>query len=84
MSAPINDGGPAFPRTIHEIELDVPGMTLRDWFAGQALAGFLMQPFDESIEEIGETWEQALVRIPRAAYGYADAMLVARAKGRGQ
>lgn len=82
MSAPINDGGPAFPRD--ERYLGHNGMTLRDWFAGQALVGFLMQPFDASIEEIGETWEQALERIPRGAYGYADAMLVARAKGSGQ
>ena len=42
-------GGPAFPRPIstddHEhscnISYDQTGMTLRDWFAGQALVGFL-------------------------------------------
>jgi hypothetical protein len=42
----INDGGPAFPVTnpaIHEAH----GMTLRDWFAGQALAGYNAHPTAE-------------------------------------
>ena len=41
MSTPINDGGPAFPvaETIHVYGHN--GMTLRDYFAGQALAGIL-------------------------------------------
>lgn len=42
MSA--SDGGPAFPRPTvaleRETEWGADGMTLRDWFAGQALAGF--------------------------------------------
>ncbi len=48
MSAEINDGGPAFPfGQISEITGQpingyfAPGMTLRDWFAGQALAGLV-------------------------------------------
>jgi len=44
-----NDGGPAFPRPASMMALhDEPtlhrafaGMSLRDWFAGQALAGML-------------------------------------------
>ena len=47
MSAKINDGGPAFPMTGSTANWDAEkgqyvaqyGMTLRDWFAGQALAG---------------------------------------------
>ena len=31
-----NDGGPAFPGG----NMQYPGMSLRGWFAGQALAGF--------------------------------------------
>jgi hypothetical protein len=31
------DGGPAFPR------MGVEGMTLRDWFAGQALVGLIVE-----------------------------------------
>lgn len=40
MSAP--DGGPAFPLAVPvEFQFANDGMTLRDWFAGQALAGFM-------------------------------------------
>ena len=34
----IKDGGPAFPFS-DELHGFYPGMTLRDWFAGQALKG---------------------------------------------
>ena len=44
-----------------------PGMTLRDWFAGQALAGF----FTRGNQMPDET-------IARQCYGIADAMLIAR------
>jgi len=36
---PINDGGQAFPCASNNF--DSPGMSLRDWFAGQALQGLL-------------------------------------------
>ncbi len=43
----INDGGPAFPMSYdNSLAYTYPshkGMTLRDWFAGQALAGLLSQ-----------------------------------------
>ena len=42
MKPQINDGGPAFPMTgegCHNPLYSQPGMTLRDYFAGQALAG---------------------------------------------
>lgn len=45
------------------------GMTLRDWFAGQALAGMCAQPTD------GNANADA-----RYAYHLADAMLAERAK----
>jgi hypothetical protein len=58
---------PAFPfptnHPAHE------GMTLRDWFAGQALAGITGDP---SVEDMDQN------EIARAAYLYADAMLEAR------
>lgn len=47
MNAPINDGGPAFPTKYPAIDPGSsvfhtePGMTMRDYFAAQALAGQL-------------------------------------------
>lgn len=41
MSKP-NDGGPAFPRPANPpYNSSANGMSLRDWFAGQALAGIM-------------------------------------------
>lgn len=44
MSKP--DGGPAFPSTVNPSTGDYinDGMSLRDWFAGQALTGILASP----------------------------------------
>ena len=39
MNTPQNDGGQAFP--MHERDDALRGMSLRDWFAGQALQGLL-------------------------------------------
>ncbi len=39
MSAPINDGGPAFPTPVGIQHND--GMTLRDYFAAAALQGLM-------------------------------------------
>lgn len=40
----INDGGPAFPCTASDLNNPAPGMSLRAYFAGQALAGMLANP----------------------------------------
>jgi len=71
MSAPTNDGGPAFPMTgeeCHNLRYSQPGMTLRDYFAGQALAGALADP----------TCDLAPIELAKIAYREADAMLAAR------
>ena len=44
MDTPINNGGPAFPFPVSvypsgQVQPGCYGMSLRDWFAGQALAG---------------------------------------------
>jgi hypothetical protein len=66
-----NDGGPAFPAPAYAANITDKGMTLRDYFAGQALAGILLnyttQKFGASEFTVGT-----------AAYQYADAMLAAR------
>ena len=48
-----------------------PGMTLRDWFAGQALAGILSNP------SLSDT--KAALWVANYAIEAADAMLAARA-----
>jgi hypothetical protein len=66
----IDDGRPAFPF----VETDPlcgtrihPGMTLRDWFAGQALAGLSSEVIASSFSSIASL-----------SYKTADAMLLAR------
>ena len=58
-----NDGGPAFPSD----RADREGMSLRDWFAGQALAGLCSGNLPFCPGQVSAT-----------AYAYADAMLKAR------
>ena len=81
---PCDDGGPAFPMAgeqryndpVHGIikPSDIwgngfPGMTLRDYFAGQALAGVVSDGDSARPEDIA-----------RWSYQYADAMLKVRGK----
>jgi hypothetical protein len=74
MNTPINDGGPAFPthENVNDPRTDgfhsVSGMTLRDWFAGQALMGQIARGAD--YEKPSHAAEDA--------YDLADAMLAAR------
>jgi hypothetical protein len=65
------DGGRAFPGSGDEFAAD--GMSLRDYFAGQALAGFCAAD-TEDFPEGGFT----PTKIAALAYQYADAMLEAR------
>ena len=73
MSAQINDGGPAFARSATKgtsgiiIRDAQTGMSLRDYFAGQALAGLLADS-NASSRSVYAT----------DAYDLADAMLAAR------
>lgn len=72
----IKDGGPAFPGGMnwHPKSGDPAhqtGMTLRDWFAGQALSNPRTFPAD---------W-MCTQDIADQAYAIADAMISARSKG---
>ena len=60
------DGGPAFP-CLEAKNAPNEGMSLRDYFAGQALAGQAAQPTDGDVRAIA--WY---------CYELADAMLKAR------
>lgn len=57
------------------------GMTLRDWFAGQALAGFVAAPNDSPYGcVIGRHKKIPPEAISALAYELADAMLAEREK----
>ena len=75
MSTPTNDGGPAFPhfKTNKQGKTELcpqGGMTLRDYFAGQALAGMFADYFRSLNHEP--------YVVAHDAYVFADAMLAAR------
>lgn len=67
------NGGPAFPRAPLGEDCNKPwghqdGMSLSDWFAGQALAGIMTAP-----DDLKSASDAAQI-----AYRIADAMLEAR------
>ena len=81
MSTPFNNnnnGGPAFPMTgegCHNPLYSQPGMTLRDYFAGQVLAG--------SVDPTSAIYGNNVIDlqaslIAASAYKIAEAMLAAR------
>lgn len=75
MSGPENP--PAFPRTgegFGNPRYDEAGMTLRDWFAGQAVIGIM------STAGAFERTDRRIDMVARKAYEFADAMLAERAK----
>jgi hypothetical protein len=90
-----NDGGPAFPRSGFEASPEVSckcdtlpqaGMSLRDWFAGQALIGLLAAETKDwnSAAETGPGQQYAGKEpgnlLALGAFAIADAMLAQRAK----
>jgi hypothetical protein len=73
MSAPTNDGGPAFPAPAYAANITDKGMTLRDYFAAQALVGLCVPGLKD-----GPITEWEFDRIAPVAWKAADAMLAAR------
>ena len=73
----INDGGPAFPRPMAETSLggnyEQDGMTLRDWFAGQAFPAIYAD-----LCEISMASTDRMLRAAKLSLAAADAMLAAR------
>jgi hypothetical protein len=96
MSAPTNDGGNAFPHAQRLWDNDaqswavhsVGGMTLRDYFAGQALAGFVgewekeirLEGTDDICDAKRRESERDIwfKQTAFTCFAYADAMLAAR------
>ena len=69
------DGGPAFPNSVQpDFQWAESGMSLRDWFAGQALAALIAHY---------EGQDGSMDGIPIDAFQYADAMIEQR-KGKGE
>lgn len=71
-----DDGGQAFPQPVTVGPSDdmypaYPGMTLRDWFAGQALAGYFAAP---------HTPHRNAQDCAAYMYAVADAMIAERSK----
>ena len=65
-----NTGGPAFPTASAD-----DGMTLQDWFAGQALATVTRVPLGNTIHDENGTAD----KLAAWAYRVADAMMRHRA-----
>jgi len=74
MKDQINGGGPAFPCYEIEVEKQHFGLSLRDWFAGQALAG-MCAGFVNVIQQNRAEFVRDLIP---ATLALADAMLAAR------
>lgn len=68
-------GGPAFPANMLP-NVTYKGMSLRDYFAGQALAGIVANP--DPVE--ADDFMEAARVLAESSYQYADAMLAARSK----
>ena len=70
---------PAFPSHVWDEEYEryfnTGGMTLRDYFAGQALAGGLEQGVED---DMNSGWWHDPAKLAKRAYAIADAMLKAR------
>lgn len=79
----MSNGGPAFPTPLqfdangNEINVALPGMSLRDWFAGMALQGIIAHGSDAPLLDVANGSRGGLIEA-KAAYIWADAMLNAR------
>lgn len=84
-----SDGGPAFPvdaETALQPVTDMngndvqSGMSLRDWFAGQALAGHMATGLFPNASQKSYPGQTNAQWAAENAYVYADAMLAERSK----
>lgn len=84
MGKTADNGGPAFPH--HRVEYvggwedrtELAGMTLRDWFAGQALGAVIVATSMGQHDPCTKHGKGVEASIALDAYALADAMLEAR------
>lgn len=69
-----DDGGPAFPVPISPTHYCPTGMSLRDWFAGQALVGGMAREASPH----NPSGCSSPIALAVEAYNIADAMLAIR------
>ena len=80
MNTKQDDGGSAFPIPYGQVMSDDGrGMSLRDWFAGMALQGWLASWSSESKHPVEV--EKAAKLVASNSYAMADAMIAARKEG---
>ena len=86
MSELIDDGGPAFPMQVRLANGtdNFSGMSLRDWFAGQAMISASLIRIAEMSNDVRakhidpEDFGVCIEGVAHGAYELADAMLAAR------
>lgn len=85
MPEPTKDGGPAFPvASAQAYNQGFEGMSLRDYFAGQALVGFLAAPNGPHEDDVvGMIARAEPLKAARWSYEQADAMIAAREAAHG-
>ncbi len=80
-----DDGGSAFPVQLGDVPeghyaVGSSGMSLRDWYKGQALAGGLIAHLYDELSEQSRSWDEFCELIATCAEDIADAMLKEREK----
>lgn len=77
MTNEIDDGGPAFPQNSNDpYRKHTEGMSLRDWFAGQALAGLLASSHQQNLIAAGaQSYQQTIDDCAVESYQFADAVI---------
>lgn len=85
MSTRVNDGGPAYPAAPNpnytdDAQLGQRGMSVRDWFAGQALPAKIKDAdsFNDDCRNNRNNTRITPEDVAHSCYVYADAMLKAR------
>lgn len=80
----MNTGGPAFPHTYFDQQLQtnrtLPGMTIRDYFAAKAMQAHMRMAIDGLSKLPGVDTKEVNETIAAWSYQMADAMLSQRGK----